>query len=139
MTRKSTPDDLHAMYVAEPNSGCWLWLHSLNDRGYPYVSYRGETWRAHRLFYTLFKGAIADGMTLDHVCRVRCCVNPDHLEVVTQTENMRRSARAKVNDDLARAIRDEFSRGSKKLVLSRKYGIPRTTILRIIGGQEWRG
>jgi hypothetical protein len=46
--------------------------------------------RAHRLYYELEKGPIPKGLTLDHLCRVRCCVNPDHLEPVTPVENVMR-------------------------------------------------
>jgi hypothetical protein len=51
----------------------------------------GDAWQgAHRVAYELFKGPIPAGMDLDHLCRVRCCCNPDHLEPVTRKENLRR-------------------------------------------------
>ena len=73
--------------LPEPNSGCWLWIGKLNDAGY------GTAWRdqrVHRLNYERFKGKIPLGLELDHLCRVRCCVNPDHLEAVTHMENCQR-------------------------------------------------
>ncbi len=45
---------------------------------------------AHRIFYTLFKGDVPEDMALDHLCRNRRCVNPDHLEIVTLVENVMR-------------------------------------------------
>jgi hypothetical protein len=75
----------------EPNSGCWLWTGSVNKAGYG-LFWTGAAQRlAHRCSYELHVGPIPAGLTLDHLCRVRCCVNPDHLEPVTQGDNARRS------------------------------------------------
>lgn len=80
--------------ACEPNTGCWLWLGSLDGCGYGmvYIGGRGatRTGRAHRVSYTLAYGPIPDGLTLDHLCRVRSCINPDHLEAVTARENILR-------------------------------------------------
>lgn len=74
----------------EPNSGCWIWTESVGNGGYG--SIRSELgWEgAHRAAYRLFRGPIPDGMDLDHLCRVRCCCNPHHLEPVTRQENLLR-------------------------------------------------
>ena len=74
----------------EPNSGCWLWAGSTNSWGYGQVKFYGRQWQAHRFIYTLVKGEIPQGMDLDHLCRVRGCVNPDHLEPVSERENVLR-------------------------------------------------
>lgn len=72
----------------EPNSGCWLWLGSEWGKGYgSFVIERGKGCQAHRAAYELFVGPIPEGLQLDHKCRVHICVNPDHLEPVTQREN----------------------------------------------------
>ena len=55
---------------------------------------RGE-YAAHRFVYEQTKGPILEGLTIDHLCRVRCCVNPDHLEVVTIQENIQRGFAAR--------------------------------------------
>lgn len=72
---------------------CWLWTTTINRQGYGSFSLgqrRGISIQAHRVSYTVFKGAIPEGLQIDHLCRVRSCVNPDHLEAVTQEENARR-------------------------------------------------
>lgn len=76
--------------IPEPNSGCWLWLGYVNPKGYAICSTKNTTKRAHRLSYCEFVGPIPDGMEIDHKCRVRCCVNPQHLEPITHAENIRR-------------------------------------------------
>ena len=84
MTRQLVLDD---MYEPEPNSGCWLWLGKINNQGYGWAGKRGS---AHRALYIALRGPIPNGLILDHKCRVRCCVNPDHLEAVTDRENVAR-------------------------------------------------
>lgn len=75
----------------EPNTGCWLWAGTLGDDGYGRlaVSWKKKA-RAHRAVWEEAVGPIPDGLQLDHLCRVRSCVNPDHLEVVTSRENTMR-------------------------------------------------
>lgn len=67
--------------------GCWHWCGAINYKGYGvYV-----TTSAHRFTYSWFVGPIPPGYEIDHLCRVRDCVNPAHLEAVTTRENHRRS------------------------------------------------
>lgn len=83
----------------EPNSGCWLWLGSWNGR-YPKLwdGRRGHVIYAHRFAYTVLRGPIPDDYDIDHLCRVKLCVNPFHLEPVTRAVNLQRcrEARAKI-------------------------------------------
>lgn len=67
-------------------SGCWEWTHC-RSRGYGVVKGRG----AHRVVYELFKGPVPPGLQIDHLCRNRACVNPEHLEPVTARVNQHRS------------------------------------------------
>lgn len=68
---------------------CWLWKGAIANT-YGSFSINGRMLKAHRLAYEHYIGKIQDGMFLDHLCRVRHCVRPDHLEPVTNRENMRR-------------------------------------------------
>lgn len=69
---------------------CWEWIASKDSNGYGTIAVDGATKRAHRVAYELLIGPIAEGLQLDHLCRVRACVNPAHLEPVTMAENIRR-------------------------------------------------
>jgi hypothetical protein len=75
----------------EPLSGCWLWNGGLNPKGYGQMRRDNRRLQVHRYAYELLVGPIPEGLELDHLCRVRCCVRPDHLEPVTHAENLRRA------------------------------------------------
>jgi hypothetical protein len=70
------------------DSGCRVWRLARDRYGYGRIKTGGSHRGAHRVSYELFVGPIPDGMHLDHVCRNRCCINPDHLRVVTPVENV---------------------------------------------------
>ena len=70
---------------------CWLWQGSLTHDGYGRFSLnRRRTMVAHRFAHEMVNGPVPDGMTLDHLCRVRHCVRPSHLEVVSMRTNLLR-------------------------------------------------
>lgn len=76
------------------DTSCWFWALAIDPLGYGRVGVSGRTRMAHRVVYELEKGPIPAGLELDHLCRHRSCVNPDHLEPVTHAENLRRGRRA---------------------------------------------
>lgn len=78
-------------WIPEPNSGCWLWLGSMTDKGYGCLEVNGHTKVASRHSWELVNGPMPDDMDTDHLCRNPSCVNPAHLESVTsQVNNLRR-------------------------------------------------
>jgi hypothetical protein len=69
---------------------CWLWIACITQDGYGQFWCNKKLQYAHRLSFELHKGEIPKGLTIDHLCRVRHCVNPDHLDSVTNKENILR-------------------------------------------------
>lgn len=75
-------------------TGCWEWTGRLNKRGYAKARVDGKYRRMHRVAYEHFVGPLIPGMTIDHLCKNKCCVNPKHLEQVTIGENRVRAGLA---------------------------------------------
>lgn len=83
---------IEAKSIPEPNSGCLIWLGAMDSKGYGMVSLsKTKKQLAHRYSYEAAIGPIPPGLDLDHLCRVTLCVNPAHLEPVTNRENNRRA------------------------------------------------
>lgn len=77
-------------YVVDSH-GCWRWQGAKSATGYALVRIAGRLRQVHRVTYEAAKGPIPTGLHLDHLCRTRDCINPDHLEPVTSLENTMRS------------------------------------------------
>lgn len=102
----------------EKTDTCWLWKASVSVWGYGQCSFDGKTKRAHRVSYELAKGPIPKGLQIDHTCRVRNCVNPDHLEAVTARENVLRGiSPAAVNATKTKCLRGHSLVGEKARVV----------------------
>lgn len=82
-------------YVVDEN-GCWIWQGQPGvTNGYGRISIANAVLYVHRVSYETFVGPIPEGLTIDHVCRVRLCMHPGHLEPVTVEENTRREMAAR--------------------------------------------
>lgn len=103
--------DLQAPRTVD-DAPCWRWTAAKNTPGYGQIR-RGRASEpllfAHRVAWELFNGPIPAGMEIDHLCRVKHCVNPAHLEPVTHSENNRRAV-----TDITRAKLSAASIGRKK-------------------------
>jgi hypothetical protein len=156
MILREPKDFLVANYIPEPNSGCWLWLRSLNQDGYGSMSVRSRSDRTHRVAWRSFKGVIPRGMCVCHRCDVRSCVNPDHLFLGTKRDNdadMRakgrhsplpstrgeRNARAKLGEGDVGEIRRRRRQGENWKILAREYGVSHKTIWKVNAGLSWKG
>lgn len=84
------PDRIWNQIQPCPMSGCWLWIGYAIERGYGRTKLNQKSILAHRLTFTALVGPIEDRLVLDHLCRTTSCVNPAHLEPVTQRVNVLR-------------------------------------------------
>ena len=126
--------------IGEPGQ-CWNWLGSINPRtGYGKKQWLGETWLAHRWVWTMLFGIIPKKMTINHLCGNRKCVNPHHLEVVSQADNCRHGKGTKLTIDQAIEIKQA---GRKKVRgdgprLAKKFSVSKSLIHDIWNGRAWK-
>jgi hypothetical protein len=84
-------------FYVNKTAGCWYWNAYIDPDGYSSISIENKSRRASRVSYELFRGPIPKGMHIDHLCRNRECVNPDHLEAVTPKENLHRGLKGRMH------------------------------------------
>lgn len=132
--------------LPEPNSGCWIWLGEHRADGY------GESWAfgrreaAHRASFRIFHGPIPSDLMVRHKCDTRCCVNPDHLELGTQADNVRdcvergrkargpKSGRAKLTDADVLYIR---SSPLSQRAIAKELGVTQAQVSNIRARKQW--
>jgi hypothetical protein len=134
---------LDELIEVQSDTGCWLWKGAVDhlDRTHPYGVWRvgTKTVQAHRAMYERVRGPIPDGLHLDHLCRNTLCVNPDHLEPVNQSENLRRGRGSKLRHKDVYLIRALYH--TKRLTveqLAERYGLVPRYVQRIINRKAWR-
>ena len=130
-----------------PESGCWIWMSTIEKSGYGRVCSGKKPFYAHRVSYEQKHGPIPSGMMALHHCDVRCCVNPDHIFVGTQQNNMtdkvskNRQARgikhgnAKLTEDQVREIK---SSSETSIKLAAKFNYSSSMIRAIKNGYSWK-
>lgn len=144
----SALERFESKFIPEPNSGCWLWQ-AATSRRYGAFSVDGRTvTKAHRASWLLYNGPITDEMFVLHHCDTPVCVNPDHLFLGSQAENMADKTRkgrakkrngvryggAKLTPDLVMAIRNDKRRGPE---VAAGYGVTDRTIRKIRTNATW--
>lgn len=121
------------------SSFCWIWDGATNCYGYGYLHYKGIHHKAHRLTYTWYVGPITDGLQIDHLCRNRDCVRPDHLEEVTIEVNCQRGLQAKLNPEVVRFIRQSYDEGNWSMrSLANTFSVSYDTVHSVINRKTWR-
>lgn len=122
-------------YVVDANTGCWVWQGYKSPLGYGQARFGGVAMNAHRAVYLMRVGPIPEGLVLDHLCRNPSCVNPDHVEPVTQAENVRRGLLTTLTEDEVRAICDEPIPAAEAAA---HFGISAASVFKIRSGIRWR-
>ena len=140
------------VYKVAPN-GCWICTsHSKNSDGYPRIRRNGKSQYLSRFLYEQKNGPIPEGLVMRHKCDNPACVNPDHLEVGTQYDNiqdMKKRGRerkafgadhycAKFTEEQVKEILQHGKDGIKQAVIARIYGVSRNVINRIINKKTYK-
>lgn len=143
-------------HMPEPNSGCWLWTGSYMQQGYGvfYSKWTGEkvATLAHRASWELHSGAIPEGMCVCHRCDNPACVNPDHLFLGTNQDNVddkvkkgrqsrlpgERNPKAKLTEGEVSSIRLSLAAGADTVDLALRYGVTLGTIHHIAKRLTWK-
>lgn len=148
MTPAEATTYLLARSEADPNSGCWLWTGAVNAKGYGRATFSGEAVKAHRLAYRLFGGELGNGHVC-HRCDTPSCVNPDHLWLGTNTDNVRdkiakgrqppadgeRNNRAKLTADDVKDVRASSETNTEA---ARRLGVTRKAVAFARDGTNWK-
>lgn len=140
----------------DTNGGCWLWAGTTAWNGYGRVALKQggkRTIPAHRASWCVFRGDPGDLLVCHH-CDVRQCINPDHLFLGTQTENMAdmyakgrnrpsdtagsKNHKARLNEADVASIRQRLSDGEREADLAREFGVAPCTINNLYRGRKWR-
>lgn len=145
--------DKFRLYTKQESNGCLVWIAGKTSDGYGVVSAGGSSKLAHRVSYELKHGIKVGVKLVCHTCDNRSCVNPDHLFVGTQKDNMldmrlknRRkgigcnesNGRAKLTMDIVKEIRKERLQGLLLKDLAIKYGVGISTIARVARQENWK-
>jgi hypothetical protein len=118
------------------SSECWVWQGSAKANGYAQFHYRtGPSQQggqmAHRWRWEQDNGPVPEGLQLDHLCKLRRCVNPAHLEPVTPLQNARRSKSCKLSDEQARDIYRRKLRGEATRYIADLFAVSTSTVNKI--------
>lgn len=141
--------------IPEPNSGCWLWTSTDNGSGYGLFGLAGKNARAHRVAWLLYRGEDPGPLFVLHRCDVPCCVNPSHLFLGTQADNIQdckakgryklvhgsngeANAQAKLCKAQIRLIRSALASGICQAQIARAFGVTPACISSIARRRTWR-
>jgi len=144
--RRTTPESFDDCYEVVPESGCWIWMHTLLKGGYGQFRLNGKRYLAHRWAYQHWHGKIPASVDVCHTCDVPCCVNPAHLFLGTRKDNMQDASKkgrvckgsevttSKLREDQIPLIRAD-ARTQREI--ADEYGITQGHVSDIKLGRRW--
>lgn len=139
-------------HIKIDDNGCWIWQASITSFGYGRTSLGGRLTQAHRASWAVFKGEIPLGMQVNHKCHVRSCINPEHLYIGTQVDNMRdmrlakrkvvklgsENATAKLNEGQVMQIRKLLESKKYASSIALQFNVSESAIFAIKRGKTWK-
>jgi hypothetical protein len=133
---------------------CWLWIGAQTRGGYGcfgiWNGHKTDLRRAHRFSYELTYGEIPTGLVVRHTCDIRACVNPAHLCLGTQEQNIRdmhsrgraptgsKHHNAKIDEDIANTIRTLYAGGQPQASIARQLSVSPYVVHSVVRGLRWR-
>lgn len=149
-THLSLSERLERSIHYEVNSGCWLWSGAMERHGYGRLfGSDGHIQSAHRASWEIHNGPIADGLCVCHRCDTPACVNPSHLFLGSQRENIQDASRkrrtplgerqghSKLKNAEVLEIRRLAASGEKQKDIGRRFGIAQPTVSEIVARRRW--
>lgn len=114
---------------------CWIWTGTVHKDGYGVIKYNNKRMYTHLFMLKMLNGVdVPPGYEGDHLCRRRACCNPDHIEVVTKQENLRRRA-GQLSPEQAKTIKTSSLSAEE---LAEQYNVTQAHVRRIKAGRRWR-
>ena len=135
--RRKMNQPIETFYDINLVTNCWNWNGCIVN-GYGRYRKDGETTLAHRVLYEKYKGQIPHKKVIDHLCRNKKCVNPEHLEVVEQAQNVQRGNRSVLTEFKVAKIREKYPFFTERK-LALEFNVSHNTIHQIVTNNIWKG